>query len=437
MGSDSESYKFPYPQCELIIRHNKIKNEDFYSFSYKESKNVIKVFNKIRESYSLNKIIKESVFPIPSKLKIVSQFIDSYGKTRLLNVEFSSKIISMVVSPIQPINVRESDSKINYIDIETALEFTSYLKMTIKYQNILDKKLKQIRGFIGNVFVSIPVKDSDPIDSVDIKQVEVELDYPEETISDLNTYNLNKKFARYIVEYMLWIYSYYLKNKGITKITDESIIKFAKNYFRIIPNYNYKYIPKTFSKSSSVMEGKKIIIQSDEMKKRLIYVLRLLCSRNSDVIFEYHKKKVIQNYYEDISDFTQHKNQVILYGQESIDKWILENNVNYVLNDEIVIGSTKPYFFKNNLVDNKMYLAQNTTSLGKACDIAVNWIKKDYNIGVHSKDIFPISFTLYSYLNNKNITKHDVNGSEFYHNVKIIGYKINGTPFYTPLLSVS
>ena len=108
MGSESDSSTFPYPQCELIIRHNKIKNEDFYSFSYEESKNIIKVFNKLRESYALSKIIRESVFPIPKKLKIISQWIDSYGKTRILNVEFAGKIISMIVSPIQPINTKQA-----------------------------------------------------------------------------------------------------------------------------------------------------------------------------------------------------------------------------------------------------------------------------------------------------------------------------------------
>ena len=436
MGSESDSSKFPYPQCELIIRHNKIKNEDFYSFSYEESKNIIKVFNKLRESYALSKIIRESVFPIPKKLKIISQWIDSYGKTRILNVEFAGKIISMIVSPIQPINTKqEKSSKINYIDIDTALEFTTYLTMNIEYQNVLNDKIKQLRGLIGNVSVSIPINDSNPLDNIETK--EVELEYPIETVSELDTYNRNKKFARYIVEYMIWIYSYYLKNKNITKITDESIAKFSNKYFDIKPNYNYKVIPKTFSKSSTVMNRNKIVIQSEEMKKRLVYVLRLLCIRNSDSVFEYHKRKVIQNYYEDISDFNQYTNQVLLYGQESINKLIFENNVNYILYDEVLIGSTKPYFFKNNLIDNKIYLAQNTTSIGKACDIAINWFRNDYNIGVHSKDITPVSFILYSYVNSENITSLSVNGKSFSHEVKIIGYKINDKAFYTPLLSLS
>lgn len=435
MGSESDSSKFPYPQCELIIRHNRIKNEDYYSFSYDESKNIIKVFNKLRESYALNKIIRESVFPIPDKLKIISQWVDSYGKTRILNTRFSGKLISMIVSPLQPINVKQAESsKINYVDIDTALEFTTYLTMNIEYQNVLNGKLKQLRGLIGNVSVSIPIHDSDPLDNIETK--EVELEYPIETVSDLDIYNRNKKIARYIVEYMLWIYSYYLNRKNITKITDESIATFSNKYFDIKPKYDYKDIPKTFSKSSTVMNGNKIIIQSEEMKKRLVYVLRLSCLRNSDSVFEYHKKKVIQNYYEDISDFDQYKNQVLLYGQESINKWIFENNVNYTLYDEVIIGSNKPYFFKNRLIDNKIYLAQNTTSIGKACDISVNWIRNDYNIGIHSKDITPVSFTLYSYVNSENIKTLSVNGKDFSHKVKIIGYKINDKPFYTSLLSI-
>ena len=61
----------------------------------------------------------------------------------------------------------------------------------------------------------------------------------------------------------------------------------------------------------------------------------------------------------------------------------------YEVEQDIVFTVKYKVLAKDNsdLIDNKIYLAQNTTSIGKACDIAINWFRNDYNIGVHSKDI--------------------------------------------------
>ena len=44
--------------------------------------------------------------------------------------------------------------------------------------------------------------------------------------------------------------------------------------------------------------------------------------------------------------------------------------------------------------------------------------------------------TLYSYVNNKNITKYNIIGEKNEYNIKIIGYKINEEPLYSVLLEV-
>lgn len=236
---------------------------------------------------------------------------------------------------------------------------------------------------------------------------------------------------------MLWIYSDYLRTNSITKITDDSIANFSKEYFKIVPGYNYGYIAKTFTRQSSIMKGKHIVVQSEEMLKRLVYVLRLLSQRDSDRIFKYYTNKVIQNYYEDITDFKKSKNQIILYGEESVNKLITENNIKYTLHNEIKIDSPNPYFFKNKLIDNKVYLAQNTTSLEKATNIAVIWFTEEYNPGFNSEVTKPLSFTLYSYINGDNITAYKIKGKSFFYNIKILGYKIDNTSFYTTLLPLS
>ena len=41
---------------------------------------------------------------------------------------------------------------------------------------------------------------------------------------------------------------------------------------------------------------------------------------------QYHSRTIIKNFYIDITDFNKHNGQVILVGEESVEKWILENN---------------------------------------------------------------------------------------------------------------
>ena len=103
--------------------------------------------------------------------------------------------------------------------------------------------------------------------------------------------------------------------------------------------------------------------------------------------------------------------------------------------NEVQIGVNTPYFFKNPLVDNKVYLAQNIQTLGKASDVAVTWIRKGYNIGIYAEDITPVTFTLYSYKNSRDISDgQTVKGKPFSDEVKILGYKIDNNPEYTVLL---
>jgi len=230
------------------------------------------------------------------------------------------------------------------------------------------------------------------------------------------------------------VYSTNLFDNGIVDITDDNIAQFAKNFFTIKPEHVYGPIEKTFA-TGHIMENGKIIVHNNETIKRLIYVLRLSIQRNIDSIRQYHERTVIKNYYVDITDFDKYSGQVILFGEESVEKWILENNVKYTMHNEVQIGVNTPYFFKNALIDNNVYLAQNTQTLGKASNTAVTWVRDGYNVGIYAEEMIPITFTLYSYKNSSTISEgQKIKGKPFSDEVKILGYKIDDNPEYTVLL---
>ena len=213
---------------------------------------------------------------------------------------------------------------------------------------------------------------------------------------------------------------------------------FKIKYIDIQEGYVYEEVPKTFSMNNSLLVDNKLIIKSEETLKRLFYILKLSIIRNVNEIINYYNKKVIDNYYLDISDFDKYNFQVILEGVDSIDKWINEHNkVKNILYNRIQVEKINPYFFKNQLIDNNIYIAQNTDSLQKAMNISLIWNKYKYNSGYESQEEeLNYEFILYSYTNFKNIKMYNIDGEENNYNIKIIGYKFNDKGMYTVLLNI-
>jgi hypothetical protein len=420
-------------QCELIVKYNTVKQENPHDlFSYKNSSNIRRLFSKLKESYGLDQQIKDIVLPIPSDIKILSQSIDSYGKTRTLHIIFKDRKISLVTSPIQPLALPETEQLITKISLKIAILFIKELDIEIESQTIINNKAVGLNGILGNVKITIPIKETDKLDLPEEKEYVNCI----QEISVLDQYNKNKKIARYLIEYTLWMYSKYLYDNDIKEMNDENISIFVKNFFKIDPSFKYGNISKKFKINKALFHNGLIVVHDNETLKRLIYCLRLNIQRNINIV-DYHTREFIQNYYVDITDFTQHPNQVILFGEESIQHWINENNVKYTIHNYIQIGLNIPYFFKNILIDDRVYLAQNTSSIEKAYDISITWKTEHYNKGTFAESHIPMSFTLYSYKNAYNIKKHSIKTNTPGDEIKIIGYKIENKPYYTVLLKLS
>jgi hypothetical protein len=164
-----------------------------------------------------------------------------------------------------------------------------------------------------------------------------------------------------------------------------------------------------------------------------VYIIRFRTK-----LLQYHNKKVIENYYVDVTDFDQHQFQVILQGENSVKKWIHEMKRKYILLDSIQISNTGPYFFKNALIDDNIYLAQNTDDIRKCLAIFQTWKKDKFNPGstltsVQELTVFD-KFKLYRYVNSKDIKAYKIGVKTSDYDLKILGYKIDDHAYYTVLL---
>lgn len=436
-GSESDNAK--YPQCEPIIRWNTKKKDDtqfFFPYESKISRNMNKVFRLLNESYALNKKIAETIFPISDDIQIVSQKIDSYGKTRSLNIIHKGKNVTLLTDPFAPLQIEEKDEEIFRVKKSLALDLLDKLGVAPISQVLENSFLVQINSRIGNVGISIPVLETDAIPGLDSVYG---ITYPMKESSSLSIFNQNRKMARYITEYLFWLFSKYIQSENIEQITDKTLAKFAKKSFVINPAHQYEIVPKIFGDNNGIMRDGKIIVQSEEAVKRLMYVLKLFSIRDIKTLRSYYLRNAITQYYVDISDFDYYPSQAILQGEDAIDKWIQDSKLLAHIQRGIITGHDIPYFFKNDLVhDEKVFLAQNASSLQMALGIAENWQKSGYNSGTDTNATNKkYTFTLYSYANPETITSRRVVGKiEPEKQIRILGYKLGGIPFYTTLLEL-
>jgi hypothetical protein len=447
MGSPSD--KASEPRCELIIRSKDTnivpRPPDEYTFnqSKKVSKDIMSIFENMRLSYTLTSEIKETIFPINSsnKIEIISQGIDSYGKTRILNVKYLGKLSTILTSPLQPLSYPESNSwEIVRVSQDFAKKLVEELGITLENQDIIEDYAKTFNGKLGNVKVSIPIVDTVPT-MIGNNQNKLGINYPENNVSELENYNKYKKLARYILSYVYWLYSKYLFDQNKT-ISLDTIAEFIDKFTVVIPDFEYGYVSKFFDMKSGVMKDNKIVLKSEESLKRIVYSLKLF-SRQRNKLLNYHKNLSIEEYYVDLTDFDQYQFQVIVQGENALEKWINEQKLNYKLYNSIQENMMlKPYFFKNELISDKIYLAQNTTSLQKALNIANVWKDDGYNIGgdpkIDETDNIDQTFLLYSYKNSKDITAYVMHnkGNVTNDTPKLVGYKIGDESFYTVLLDL-
>jgi len=429
-GIDSDNAK--YPQCELIFRWNKKGQKDDlqYSFDYKHyvTQNAIELFNEYNKFYILDKQVTDIYFT--EKINIISQVIDFYGKTRMININFDGIIITIFTSPLQPFNVPEEISfKVYKITEDLANQFISTVHLFNKkiHNNILS-------GTIGNINVSIPLIDSSIVSF-------------DEHTSYINEYNKYKKLSRYIIQYFYWLYSTYLKENEIKdNYSDkENFHNFKTKYIEINENLNYGNMPIQLSFNNNIMTGNKLVLKSEETYNRLKYLLTVELIRNTNKILTFYDRQIIENYYMETSDFDSYQFQVILKGQESIQKFIesnLQDDIQYKLYDNILKESLAPYFFKNKHIEDTIFLAQNTFSIKKAIQIYLTWMNNKYNPLANTKDADEdYGFIFYSYKNSDIIKPYYIKGKEYSKFIRIIGFKIFkdeeddiGHSYYTILL---
>jgi len=100
------------------------------------------------------------------------------------------------------------------------------------------------------------------------------------------------------------------------------------------------------------------------------------------------------------------------------------------------LGHSKkyPYFFKNENIDNNIYIVQRADNINKALYIIDIWNNERFNPGesIHSLDGSKFAYDKYLYNSNNQIYKKEINGGN--ENYKVLLYKKDGKIYTSALL---
>ena len=509
MGSPLD--KKDYPQCELIVQESKIENFGPVISSFQNNSNITqsvkKLYKKLLESY---KVTLEKGYKNVSTVKNInynfignlheditplSQTIDSYGKTRMIKFKFEDNsgykkeeykaeqiIVSLLTEPLQPSNLPEDNTdislSINKISLKVALDFRLKMGIKLLYQvselnssseNVV---INEIVGKLGDIIVTIPINNSKPLRNFGtniIPIVRKNINYLKHNVSLSDRYNRCKKNAKYLQQYILWLYSKYVNEElPINSVLDDenNIKSFYDNKTIIITDYEYGYVNKYFNMRSGLFQNGKLVLQSDIMRTKLIYCLLLQILRDESSVRNFYKRQSIEDFFEDETDFTYYDSQIVLKGESLLNQRNYNITNKLSIHDSYYKGGNKEeikgdkgedkgedkvkededeesvsgenmevtnseensiYFFKNDIIDQNVYLAQNTDTISKALKIAYIWNIQSYNCGYNcSEDIenSDLSFELYDVENSKDITRYQVMGVENDYDIKILSHKI-------------
>ncbi len=383
-GSDTDNVK--YPQSELIIR-----TSEGYRPTYMYSKMdptvnlVFQAFYSLTEKFKFSyQIMPLTVTPLP----IQSQRLDSYGKCRLINCD----PVSIVVEPLPPYALPETND-MRRVRLDVALEFIRQYDIPLVEQRRSSTHLKELVIYLGTCKGSILIKDDlykalpNLVTTDEVYDI-FEEDYEEE-YTPLEIFSQQQKFADVLTHNFLYAASVYFSTHEFTK---DNLRAFVSQNVTIDKNMTYLSGPKFTSPENISLNPApqmlNIVLPNLEVVKRLVYYLQLYATKHPDKLAEYKDKVFIPGYYKTPSDFTQHSKEYLLANAKSVHDYMQQDKlaksrhvVPYVEPDKV-----QPYFFKNNLLGDRLYLAQNVTCYEHANYVMYYWRFMNRNPGDPSQD---------------------------------------------------
>ena len=365
---------------------------------------------------------------------VISQYIDSHGKCRILNYDNN---LSIIVSPIAPIDVKQ-------VSIEKSLSVNPSTQYVVQY--IVDKNLGDIveqiqldeKQAIKGVWVNnkelrlayIPISSIDgennPIENIEASHPGIIEPLISESNSKLDVMKRNKLLALYLKEYSLYLFSQ--KNE----LSPSDFIVDSKHNYDIDQLLKYNNI----NSDNSMYRDNKIYVNEKETVNRLINYVNIQHINDSFIKYNYKNIKNINiRKHFTPNQFKTNNDEMIFSDKELILFWKNNRNSSKTIVSENIKVDKLPYYYKSYYINNgNIVLIQHVQNNDLECARSVSeyWQKYGINPGFNHYPETPSKLKTLVY-NVIDETYKEINGTEELNKKKKINiidetYKeINGT----------
>lgn len=352
--------QYQYPQCEIVCFSDTADVTDInnFEFSFTDKSVVSKIknlFNSMVLSVETNNFIDPVDIILP--FKVESQYIDNYGKTRVLSVNVDGELVYLFTTPIPPLAI----PTLAYDNITpcklTPSKLASFLQTELK-QLISGSDVVELSGQLGNVeFVINMASGFKPaLSLVRAPLPNSAFNYPLLNESYLQTYNNNKRIARILGTLATLLFKMYYD-----EVNNANVSKFLETRVKIVPDHLYNIKDK----KSFVSGSKKIILQSESMRPKIGFIIKQAININNNTT-------LLDASINDIQDLDL-LTSFVYYGKEELIRYITRLKIQNKLYPSFQLQINDPYFV---LYNSRVVLALNCDTLEEALSCSYNWSTK-------------------------------------------------------------
>ena len=251
----------------------------------------------------------------------------------------------------------------------------------------------------------------------------------------LEKYQSFEKIARYLIQYTIYLFSHYCKNKGITSFKNEQgilyseedieakadedklqeeddsdkeeeekddsderadiysmIVQFVDEYSEINEAHQYAKVSRKLDlQSIEFIKNGKLQYTSELLRKKAIYSLLQEYKKSPLLFFNYANEPFMRNYFLSAVDFTTYPmHQIVEYNEVSQFEHFIQsrNDNNYPIFNSIQIQKG-PYFLSLLIKECKhsFFLMQPISSIAHGINVYEKWVEKRMNIGWNTENM--------------------------------------------------
>jgi hypothetical protein len=354
----SESDHATTPRCELIVFTSKTSGDLRYIYTDEVNSQLQTVYRQLISSYDRENLPNKNtdvIFPIAEN-RLVSQVVDSAGKTRMIEIDTGYFIYT---SPLSNLFCEVKDGELlnffkNRYTLDRVRNLSSKYQIKLTGCYVLDDKVKEIRGKCGNVDMYFLMADGLTLSQVNLQTYSTPV-FIETNTDSISQFRYARKLTKYLTQSLYYKFSLEAKdNNGVfpqpRKFISQSII--------IKPTHSYPdAIPNKLKDNYGFVESGKVIVRYSHAASNLEFVLRLALERNPLYLKNFHEDDTVRDYYENVSDFKQVHGQIVLRGDAIIENWGISHNIPGIIYDQIKPDLAVYYFRNSNLENGRLYIA--------------------------------------------------------------------------------